>query len=458
MTDEMTPSSQTGPTRAPTSTRRAVLNTVRGSAGNLVEWYDVYVYTVFASYFEAQFFDKNDTNSTVYIYAIFAVTFVMRPVGSWFFGRYADRRGRKAALMLSITVMSACSFLVAVMPTREILGYWAAVILVLARLVQGFATGGEYGTSATYMSEAATANRRGFLSSFQYVTLIGGHVLAQFTLLIALHFLDDDALHAWGWRIGFFIGGVAALVVLWIRRSMDESLSESHLEAIREGKDRDAGSMKTLFTTHWRPLLLVFLITAGGTVAFYTYSVNAPAIVKSTFGSDRALTATWVNLLGLIFLMLLQPVGGIISDRVGRKPLLIFFGVGGVIYTYVLLTFLPKTTSAVIAFAVLAVGYVIITGYTSVNAIVKAELFPAEIRALGVGLGYALANSAFGGTAPMLYQASKPDHITLFIVYVTVIIGVSLLVYIFGLKNKGETVLDREQGSAWAVPTVAAPR
>ena len=194
------------------------------------------------------------------------------------------------------------------------------------------------------MSEAATANRRGFLSSFQYVTLIGGHVLAQFTLLIALHFLDGDALRAWGWRIGFFIGGIAALVVLWIRRSMDESLSESHLEAIREGKDRDAGSMKTLFTTHWRPLLLVFLITAGGTIAFYTYSINAPAIVKSTFGSDRALTATWINLLGLIFLMLLQPVGGLISDRVGRKPLLVFFGVGGVIYTYVLLTFLPQGT------------------------------------------------------------------------------------------------------------------
>ena len=205
--------------------------------------------------------------------------------------------------------------------------------------------------------------------------------------------------------------------------------------------------MKTLFTTHWRPLLLVFLITAGGTIAFYTYSVNAPAIVKSTFGSDRALTATWVNLLGLIFLMLLQPVGGMISDRVGRKPLLIFFGVGGVIYTYVLLTFLPKTTSALTAFALLAVGYVIITGYTSVNAIVKAELFPAEIRALGVGLGYALANSVFGGTAPVLYQASKPDHITLFIVYVTVVIGVSLLVYIFGLKNKGRRCSTANRGA-----------
>lgn len=449
-----TPSSDGGPTLAPTTTRRAVLNTMKGSAGNLVEWYDVYVYTVFATYFEAQFFDKADKNSTLYIYGIFAVTFIMRPVGSWFFGRYADRRGRKSALMLSITVMSGCAFVVAVMPTREIIGWWAAVILILARLVQGFATGGEYGTSATYMSEAATPHRRGFLSSFQYVTLIGGHVLAQFTLLILLSMFDVEAVTAWGWRVGFFIGGIAALVVLWMRRSMDESLSESYLEAVRAGTDKAAGSLKALFTTYWRPLLLVFLITAGGTVAFYTYTINAPAIVKSTFGADRALTATWINLASLIFLMLLQPLGGLLSDRVGRKVLLVFFGVGGVLYTYVLLTYLPQTTSPMVAFALTAVGYVILTGYTSVNAIVKAELFPAGVRALGVGLGYALANSAFGGTAPLLFQAAKSsDRVGSFIVYVTLVIGVSLVVYVFGLKNKGMTVLDHEQGSAWAVPT-----
>ena len=442
-----------GPTLAPTSTRRAVLNTMKGSAGNLVEWYDVYVYTVFATYFEAQFFDKADKNSTLYIYGIFAVTFVMRPVGSWFFGRYADRRGRKSALMLSITVMSACAFVVAVMPTREIIGYWAAVILIIARLVQGFATGGEYGTSATYMSEAATPHRRGFLSSFQYVTLIGGHVLAQFTLLILLSLFDVEMVTAWGWRVGFFIGGIAALVVLWMRRSMDESLSESYLESVRSGADKAAGSLKALFTTHWRPLLLVFLITAGGTVAFYTYTINAPAIVKSTFGADQALTATWINLASLILLMLMQPLGGLLSDRVGRKVLLVFFGIGGVLYTYVLLTYLPQATSPMLAFALTVVGYVILTGYTSVNAIVKAELFPAEVRALGVGLGYALANSVFGGTAPLLFQAAKSsDRVGSFIVYVTVVIGVSLVVYVFGLKNKGLTVLDHEQGSAWAAP------
>ena len=436
------------------ATRRAIWNTIRGSSGNLVEWYDVYVYTVFATYFEAQFFDKADTKSTLYIYAIFAVTFVMRPVGSWFFGRYADRRGRKAALMFSVSLMSACSFVVAVMPTREIIGNWAAVVLVLARLLQGFATGGEYGTSATYMSEAATPHRRGFLSSFQYVTLVGGHVLAQFTLLIALAVLHVDGVTAWGWRIGFFIGGVAALVVLWLRRSMDESLSESHLEAIREGRDPEAGSLKTLFTKHWRPLLLVFLITAGGTVAFYTYTINAPAIVKSTFGSDRALTGTWINLLGLILLMVIQPIGGLLSDRLGRKPLLVFFGIGGVLYTYVLLTYLPHTTSPLGAFALTAVGYVILTGYTSINAVVKAELFPTHVRALGVGLGYALANSLFGGTAPLLYQgALKTGHVDWFAIYVTATIAVSLVVRYSGLApamvELGPTVLKVEYAELW---------
>ncbi|BBY97123.1 MFS transporter [Mycolicibacterium fallax] len=438
------------PTRLPTSTARAVLNTVKGSAGNLVEWYDVYIYTVFAPYFEAKFFDATDKNSTVYIYAIFAVTFLMRPVGSWFFGRFADRRGRRTALVLSITIMSGCSFLVAIMPTRDSIGYWAAILLIAARLVQGFATGGEYGTSATYMSEVATPNRRGFLSSFQYVTLIGGHVLAQLTLLIALHVLDGEAMRDWGWRIGFFLGGVSALVVLWIRRSMDETLSESHLREVDAGRDRRAGSLRALLGTHWRPLLLVFLITAGGTVAFYTYSVNAPAIVKSSFGADGAMTATWVNLVGLLFLLALQPLGGLLSDRIGRKPLLVFFGAGGVVYTSVLLTYLPQTTSPVLAFTLTAIGYVILTGYTSVNAIVKAELFPAEVRALGVGLGYALANSVFGGTAPMLFQAAKSGgHPGWFIGYVTAVIAVSLLVYICWLKNRTLTELDREQGSAW---------
>ncbi|HPY22999.1 MAG TPA: MFS transporter [Mycobacterium sp.] len=437
------------PRSTPAETRRAIWNTIRGSSGNLVEWYDVYVYTVFATYFEAQFFDQSDKNSTIYVYAIFAVTFVTRPIGSWFFGRFADRRGRRAALTVSVSLMAACSLVIALVPGRSSIGVAAPVILILSRLVQGFATGGEYGTSATYMSEAATRERRGFFSSFQYVTLVGGHVLAQFTLLIILTVLPTEQVYEFGWRIAFAIGALAAVVVFWLRRTMDESLSAEQLEAVRSGRDRGAGSLRELLTHYWRPLLLCFMITLGGTVAFYTYSVNAPAIVKAAYGS-QALAATWINLAGLIFLMLLQPIGGLISDRVGRRPLLLWFGIGGLFYTYVLITYLPETRTPWASFLLVAIGYVILTGYTSINALVKSELFPAHIRALGVGVGYALANSMFGGTAPLVYQALKArDQVPLFIAYVTVCIAVSLAVYVFFLKNKAETHLDREQGAAF---------
>lgn len=444
------PTTEAQPPRStPAQTRRAVWNTIRGSSGNLVEWYDVYIYTVFASYFEAQFFDESEKNSTVYVYAIFAVTFVMRPVGSWFFGRFADRRGRRAALTVSVSLMALCSMVIALVPSQATIGVAAPIVLVLARLVQGFATGGEYGTSATYMSEAATRERRGFFSSFQYVTLVGGHVLAQFTLLVLDALLSEDQLHDFGWRIGFAIGGVAAVVVFWLRRTMDESLSEDVIEATKAGEDKGAGSMRELFTRYWKPLLLCFLITMGGTVAFYTYSVNAPAIVKTAYKGE-GMTGTWINLVGLIFLMLLQPVGGMISDKVGRKPLLLWFGFGGLVYTYILITYLPETRSPLTSFLLVAVGYIILTGYTSINALVKSELFPVHVRALGVGVGYALANSMFGGTAPLIYQALKErDQVPLFIGYVTVCIAISLVVYIFFLKNKSETFLDRERGHAF---------
>jgi MHS family alpha-ketoglutarate permease-like MFS transporter len=282
------------------------------------------------------------------------------------------------------------------------------------------------------------------------VTLIGGHVLAQLTLLILESVLDEDQLHSFGWRIAFAIGGLAAVVVFWLRRTMDESLSEEVLEGVASGQEKSAGSMRELFTNYWRPLLLCFLITMGGTVAFYTYSVNAPAIVKTAFKGD-GMTGTWVNLVGLIFLMLLQPVGGMISDRVGRKPLLLWFGFGGLVYTYILITYLPQSRSAIGSFLLVAVGYIILTGYTSINALVKSELFPSHVRALGVGVGYALANSVFGGTAPFIYQAMKArDQVPLFIGNVTVCIAVSLVVYIFFLKNKSDTYLDRERGSAFA--------
>lgn len=429
----------------PASLRRSVSNTLKGSAGNLVEWYDVYVYSVFAMYFESQFFSPDDRNSTLYVWAIFAATFLMRPIGAWYFGRFADRYGRRLALTVSVSVMAGCSFLIAISPTAAQIGIWAAVLLLVARLIQGFATGGEYGASATYMSEAAIPGRRGFLSSFHYVTLVGGHVLAQATLLAMLLVLDVPQISEWGWRVAFGIGGVAAIVVFWLRRTMDESLESDSIEAAKTGGAQASGSIRELFVNQWRPLLLCFLITAGGTVAFYTYSVNGPKMIQTAFAGDDVMVGTLINLGLLTFLMLLQPLGGWLSDSIGRKSLLVFFGVGGVLYTWYLVTALPQQTSALSAFVILGIGFVILTGYTSINAVVKAELFPTHIRALGVGLGYALANSAFGGTAPLLYQAAlKADQVIAFAVYATAIIAVSLVVYVFFLKNKYRNWLDDE--------------
>ena len=431
---------------APKTLRRSISNTLKGSAGNLVEWYDVYVYSVFATYFESKFFSPEEKNATLYVWAIFAVTFLMRPIGAWYFGRFADRYGRRMALTVSVTLMAVCSFGIAIVPTASSIGFGAAIILLLARLLQGFATGGEYGASATYMSEAAIPGRRGLLSSFHYVTLVGGHVLAQLTLFIMLSFLDKEQVSEWGWRVAFGIGGISAIIVFWLRRSMDESLSSSAIEDARSGGARKSGSLRELFVNQWRPLLLCFLITAGGTLAFYTYSVTGPKMIQTLFAGDDVMTGTVINLIALTILMLLQPVGGWLSDIIGRKTLLVFFGVGSVLYTWYLITALPQQASAGSAFAILVVGFVILTGYTSINAVVKAELFPTYIRALGVGLGYALANSVFGGTAPMLYQAAKGGgHMTGFIIYSTVVMFVSLLVYVFCLSNKDENWLDHEK-------------
>ncbi|MCE3244614.1 MAG: transporter [Arthrobacter sp.] len=440
-------------------TRRAVSNILKGSAGNLVEWYDLYVYTVFAAYFQSHFFNsKDELQAGLEAMAVFSTSFLMRPIGSWFFGRYADRNGRKAALTLSVTMMSAGSFAIAILPTTQQIGVWALLLLILVRLIQGFSVGGEYGTSATYMSEAATSKRRGFFSSFQYVTLIGGQMLALLVLVILQNTLGKDVLTEWGWRIPFAIGGVAALVVLWLRRSMEETVSEEQVRAAKAPVAGEArpGTMKLLFTQHWKPLLICIGVTLGGTVAFYTYTNFILKFMNDTSGIAKTDTSV-INFWALLIFMLLQPVYGMISDKVGRKPLLLWFGIGGVLLTWPLLSTLAGTKDPFTAFLLMMGGLLIVGGYTSINALVKAELFPASIRALGVGLGYAIANSLFGGTVPLIGAAlQKAGQVDLFFTYVTVAISLSLLVYIFALKNKKTTHLDREQGDAWSRAAVGS--
>ncbi|WP_074625406.1 MFS transporter [Bacillus cereus] len=411
---------------AQVKSNRVAGNIFKGSVGNLIEWYDWYVYSAFAVYFSAEFFPKGDpTSQLLNTAAIFAVGFLMRPIGSLLMGRYADRHGRRAALTLSITVMAGGSFIIACTPSYESIGIMAPIILVLARLLQGLSLGGEYGTSATYLSEMASSGRRGFYSSFQYVTLVAGQMVALGVQIVLQQLLSEPDMKAWGWRIPFIIGAMGAVAVLWLRRTMDESEQFSN---IKSQKRESAGTVRALMK-HPKAVLTVVGLTLGGTVAFYTYTTYLQKFMVNTVGLPKEVVS-WINFAALLIFVVLQPIAGLLSDKIGRRPLLMAFGILGTLLTAPIFFFMEKTTEPIVAFLLMMVGLIIVTGYTSINAIVKAELFPTEIRALGVGLPYALTVAIFGGTAEFIALWLKSIGMeSLFYFYVAGCIAISFITY-----------------------------
>lgn len=411
-----------------------------GSIGNLVEWYDWYAYATFALYFAPVFFPAgNPTVQLLNTAAIFAVGFLMRPIGGWLFGSIADKQGRKAAMTLSVLLMSFGSLMIACTPSYKSIGILAPVLLLVARLLQGLSVGGEYGTSATYLSEVASPGRRGFYSSFQYVTLIGGQLLALgIQLLLQKLFLTPEELSAWGWRIPFVIGAILALVALYLRSNMQESVS-------LDAQKKDRGSVVKLFKEHPKAVLTVVGLTLGGTIAFYTYTTYMQKFLVNTVKLTKE-HATLISFSLMLIYALLQPLFGWLSDKIGRKPLLIGFGVLGTIFTVPILTAVSHTTSAWSAFFLILAALLIVSGYTSINAVVKAELFPAEVRALGVGLPYALTVAVFGGTAEYFALYFKNiSHESYYYWYVTACIFCSLLVYITSKDSRKISFIDKEQ-------------
>src|SRR6187200_609017 len=398
-----------------------------GSIGNLVEWYDFYAYTAFALYFAPAFFPHSDpVVQQLNVAVLFAATFLMRPLGGWLFGYIADRYGRRLSLTLSVVCMCFGSLIIAVTPTYATIGFAAPAILALARIIEGLSLGGEYGASATYLSEVADPRHRGFYSSFQYVTLIGGQLTAIIVLLLLQKvFLTPEELKDWGWRIPFVIGALLAVFAAVMRRNLHET------EAFEEAKKvtKPTGSIRGLLK-YPRELLLVVGLTAGGTAAFYTFTTYMQTFVKLSVGLTEDQT-TFVIFGSLIFATLLQPIYGALSDRIGRKPLLIFFGVVGTLATIPILTTLKETKSPFTAFLLICAAWVFVAGYTSINAVVKAELFPTNVRALGVGLPYAITVSLFGGTAPAVALYFKTlGHEAWFFWYATACILVSLIFYV----------------------------
>ncbi|WP_086828919.1 MFS transporter [Streptomyces sp. NRRL B-24572] len=419
-----------------------------GSAGNMVEWFDWFVYASFATYFAGAFFPEgDDTAKLMNTAGIFAVGFFMRPVGGWLLGRVGDRRGRKAALTLTVTLMSASAVLIAVAPTYSVAGYGGAVVLLLARLLQGLSVGGEYAASATYLTEASAPEHRGFASSFQYVSMTAGQVLGLGLLLGLQHTLSDQALHAWGWRIPFVVGALGAAVVFYLRRTMLETEVYEEVGAAQA----DRGTLKALWA-HKREAFLVVALTMGGTVAYYTYTTYLTKYLSNSAGLPKQ-TATLVSFCALIVFACLQPLAGRLSDRIGRRPLLITFAVGSTLLTVPILTMLGHAGSFWPALGLSLLALVVVTGYTSINACVKAELFPTGVRALGVALPYAIANALFGGTAEYVALWFKDAGIESgFSWYVAGCAAVSLVVYLtmretrdIDLGRVGTAVPDRKR-------------
>jgi MFS transporter, MHS family, alpha-ketoglutarate permease len=411
------------------TTKSRLKSIFSGSVGNMVEWYDWYVYAAFSLYFAKVFFPKGDTTAQLLnTAAIFAVGFLMRPIGGWLMGLYADRKGRKAALMASVLLMCFGSLIIALTPGYETIGVGAPILLVLARLMQGLSVGGEYGTSATYLSEMATKESRGFYSSFQYVTLISGQLIALAVLIVLQQTLTTEQLNEWGWRIPFAIGALCAVVALFLRRGMEET--ESFTKKEKETEKAKESLMRTLMR-HPKELATVVGLTMGGTLAFYTYTTYMQKYLVNTVGMSIS-DSTTISAATLFLFMCLQPVIGALSDKIGRRPILIAFGVLGTICTVPILSTLHTIQTWWGAFFLIMAALIIVSGYTSINAVVKAELFPTEIRALGVGLPYALTVSIFGGTAEYIALWFKSIGMeTGYYWYVTACIAVSLLVYVF---------------------------
>src|SRR5215467_7941370 len=423
-------------------TRRRIRAIFIGSIGNLVEWYDFYAYAAFALYFAGAFFPNSDpVVQQLNAALLFAAGFLVRPLGGWLFGYLADHRGRRGALMLSVSLMCFGSLMIAVMPTYASVGLLAPILLGLARILQGLSLGGEYGTSATYLTEMADERDRGFYSSFQYVTLIGGQICALIVLLFLQKvFLTNEEIRAWGWRIPFFIGALLAVIALFMRRSLHETEAFEAAQKVA----RRTSSIRSLLK-HPREVLLVVGLTAGGTAAFYTYTTYMQKFLKLSVGLTDDQT-TMVTLSALVFGIILQPIYGAISDRIGRKWLLIGFGVTGVLFTIPLLTTLQQVRGPLAAFLLIAAAWMIVSGYTSINAVVKAELLPTNIRATGVGVPYALTVSIFGGTADSVALWFKSiGQESGFYYYLTGMIAISLVVYVFMRDTKKDSAMHRHE-------------
>ncbi|TGD38169.1 MFS transporter [Brevibacterium aurantiacum] len=429
---------------------KTIKSILAASSGNLVEWFDFYIYSFFSVYFADQFFvSGNQALSLMQAAGVFFIGFLMRPIGGYVFGRAADRLGRKNSMLISILLMCAGSLLMAILPTAATAGALAPILLLVVRMIQGLAVGGEYGATATYMSEVATEGKRGFYSSFQYVTLIGGQLLASLLAVIMTHTLGTEQIEAGWWRLPFVIGAAAAVVSLWLRRGLEETTSAE------SRTNENSGSFREVLR-HPRAFFVVLGITSVGSLVFYVFTTymqkyllltNEGTAGEETFNKGSIADLMTICLLVFVFM---QPAAGKLSDKIGRKNNMLIFVIGMIILPIPMLSLIGSATSPVVAGLLILVTMVFISMYTSISGIVKAEMFPAHIRGIGVGFTYAVGNSIFGGSAEYVaLWFSNAGIGAWFGLYVVIIAVVGLVAVLFMRDNRKHSTIDNADSSAY---------
>jgi MHS family alpha-ketoglutarate permease-like MFS transporter len=420
-------------TRLSPRQRKAI---VAGSIGNTVEWVDWAVYGSLAPVFAGQFFPGGDSAAALLsTLAVFAVGFVMRPIGGAVLGAYADRHGRKKGLTLTISLMAGAALVIAICPTYTAIGIGAPIVLLLARLVQGFSAGGEFGASSSFLVESAAPRRRAFAGSWQQVSVGAGALIASLMGYVLTSTLSEAAMSAWGWRIAFGVGGLLGLVGLWLRVSVAET--ESFTRAADDGRVRRRNPIAAAVVDHPRAALRVVGITIAGTLIYYVWLSYMPGYAHAATGIALS-EALLANTIAIAYFLVLLPFVALLSDRFGRKPTLLGFAGGFLVLSYPLFALLQVGGFGTLLIVEL-IGMTLLAGYSANCAVVMAEQFPAEVRSTGIGLPYALAVAVFGGTAPYITTWLNANGLREIVwVYVAVAALIGVIVYALIPETRGK--------------------
>ncbi|MEH2513763.1 MHS family alpha-ketoglutarate permease-like MFS transporter [Nitrobacteraceae bacterium AZCC 1564] len=401
--------------------------------GNVLEWYDFASYAIFAPFFASQFFNPTDkTAALLSTLAIFAVGFLLRPLGGLYFGWLADRRGRRYAMVVSMCVTALGCLIIGISPTHATIGILAPILLVTGRLAQGFGLGGEIGASYTFLVESAPTNRRGLWASSMFIALIMGSLLATIVALVLNSTLPAGAMEAWAWRVPFLLGALLGVYAIFLRRGLEEP--EAFKIAATDEKVARKSTWRSIYENRWAVLTVIGL-TAGPTVSYNTW-VSGATSYSINFKHMPANGALWALLIACVVYIIVQPFWGMFSDRNGRKPNLLIGAGFGVILAYPMVSLIQgEFWQLAVA---MSVSMFVLAAWTSICPAVYAELFPTHIRATGTAIPYSLSVALFGGTAPYLQNwLASLDRMDIFSGYLALLNLLTVVTILFMPETRG---------------------